>query len=82
MKRRHKREPCEDLGARDFHCRQCGLDYSVPWDDIFEMQECIFGHIGYEWPIDFVFCPQCGTQAWEDLSFGDDAADGDDNIPF
>lgn len=53
----------EDYGNAEFHCPFCGHYFEVPWMDIFDLQECTHGFVGWHLNDVYIACPKCDKNA-------------------
>lgn len=83
-KKRKRREPkVPDLGSADFECPSCRHSFSMPWLEIFELQEMTHGFVGFELQNEYVACPKCGANSNRESqsAYGETPQDEDD-CPF
>ncbi len=58
--KRKRRSRAEDLGELMLYCPPCQLDFGMPWETIFAIQECTHGYVGFDVSQDYLACPRCG----------------------
>ncbi|MFY0545658.1 hypothetical protein [Brevibacillus sp. H7] len=64
MKKKKQKQILEEFGSMKSYCPNCDHTFSVPWQIIFDLQECTHGYVGYEYfHEEFIACPRCGKNA-------------------
>ncbi|MFA9558485.1 hypothetical protein ACERII_14355 [Evansella sp. AB-rgal1] len=87
-----KVEEKEDFGTCELYCKDCDYEFEMDWEDIFDIQECTHGYVGFHLNDVFIGCPKCGkiiTSNSSDENFVSDTKKlkrskpiEDDELPF
>lgn len=49
-----------EYGHAELYCKHCKYTFEMPWEIIWDIQECTHGYVGYHLDDTYISCPKCG----------------------